>query len=40
MISTILGPATVLLMIIGAFNACFGTFKTEFFKGEKADPGS
>ena len=25
MISTVLGPATVLLMIIGAFNACFGT---------------
>jgi chitin synthase len=24
MISTVLGPATVLLMIIGAFNACFG----------------
>ncbi|CAF4001820.1 unnamed protein product, partial [Rotaria sp. Silwood2] len=25
MVSTVLGPATVLLMIIGAFNACFGT---------------
>jgi chitin synthase len=24
MVSTVLGPATVLLMIIGAFNACFG----------------
>ncbi|CAF5198833.1 unnamed protein product, partial [Rotaria sp. Silwood1] len=23
MVSTVLGPATVLLMIIGAFNACF-----------------
>jgi hypothetical protein len=31
MISTVLGPATVLLMIIGAFNACFGMFKKEFF---------
>ncbi|CAF3445896.1 unnamed protein product [Rotaria sp. Silwood1] len=26
MVSTVLGPATVLLMIIGAFNACFGMF--------------
>ena len=27
MVSTVLGPATVLLMIIGAFNACFGTIQ-------------
>jgi hypothetical protein len=31
MISTVLGPATVLLMIIGAFNACFGMLKTRIF---------
>ena len=30
MISTVLGPATVLLMIIGAFNACFGQWKRSF----------
>jgi hypothetical protein len=29
MVSTVLGPATVLLMIIGAFNACFGMIRRE-----------
>jgi hypothetical protein len=39
MVSTILGPATVLMMIAGAFNAVFGTNLYESFSmavGEKS----
>lgn len=29
MVSTVLGPATVLLMITGAYNACLGKYEIE-----------